>query len=257
MNRSTLRVVWLACIGLLIQSPLLAQPVDSLLVQGKKMLHAGYSQADVDQIQQARLLFERVSQGNEHQAWAHYYAALADSRLADFSIESDPEEAMVQIDRAVAHLEQAVALEPDLAVAHALLSSVYGKKMAIKPMLGMFLGPKADAAINKAKKLEPENPRVVFTEAMSLYFKPEQWGGDKAKAMQGMQQALELVGQETHENVLAPNWGPDEANAWLGVAYLNQGDKEKARLHFDQALALNPEYNWVKNVLLPQVAAAN
>ena len=42
----------------------------------------------------------------------------------------------------------------------------------------------------------------------------------------------------------------------LGLTFTRKGDFAAARSHLDQALAREPSYAWVKEVLLPELKAA-
>ena len=80
------------------------------------------------------------------------------------------------------------------------------------------------------------------------------FGGDPEKGMLGFQQAADLFAAEVVDDPLMPDWGHAEAYAWLGQGHMANGAQEQARAAFEKALALNPDYGWVKYVLLPKVA---
>jgi len=250
MRRTTTTLILAVTLGLLVALPALAQDADSLIVQGKRMMAAGLNAADLDQVRQARTLFERATNDDHRAAWAHYYVAQADNNLANLLAEHDKGEAVDHLDSAIEHLKAAIKRE-ESAEAYALLASVYGRKIGLKPLLGMFLGPKAGKALNQAKTLDPDNPRVVLTEAVSDFNTPKVFGGSKTRAMEGFQRAIGLFEQEEVVDPLLPRWGHEEAYAWLGIAYHDQGDTAAARRAFEQALEVNPDFGWVKYVLLP------
>lgn len=241
-------------LGLFATFPALAQDADSLIIQGKRMMRAGFNMADYDQVREARALFERATNDEHRSAWAHYYVALADYNLANLLAQNDKGAAGDHLDSAIEHLKAGIERE-ESAEAYALLSSVYGRKIGFKPLMGMFLGPKADKALDRAKELEPDNPRAILTEAVSDFNTPKMFGGSKARAMEGFQRAIDLFGQEEATDPLLPRWGHEDAYAWLGIAHNDKGDTTAARRAFEQALAVNPDYGWVKYVLLPGLDA--
>jgi len=138
--------------------------------------------------------------------------------------------------------------------AYALLSSCYGQKISLAPMLGMTLGPKSGMTMQSALKLDSDNPRTILLDAIGTYYKPPMFGGSKGAAWAGFKRAVELFDKEKIKDPLQPDWGHAEAYAWLGIAYLDKNDKVAARAAFDRALAITPEYGWVKHRLYPQVA---
>jgi predicted TPR repeat methyltransferase len=50
-----------------------------------------------------------------------------------------------------------------------------------------------------------------------------------------------------------PHWGHTEALTWLGFARQKTGDLAAARAAWQQALAIEPNYAWVKFALLPSL----
>jgi len=177
-----------------------AQPSpDSLIRTGKTLLEGGVNRGSIDSLKQARALFKQATGGPEHRALAHYYAALADHRLANqFPDDAEAKKEPVLND-AVDHLQSATDLEPKMADAWALLSGCYGQMMGLNPMQSMTLGPKASDAISKAKDLAPKNPRVWIIDGTSDYFTPGMFGGDKERALKKFKKAARLADQESVE----------------------------------------------------------
>ena len=236
--------------------PTFAQPADSLIVSGRQMLQAGENANDLDAMYAARATFERALADTGLVAWGHYYIALADYRIAGL-LEGESKDPSEHLNAAVEHLKKATEIDPQSAEAHALLSSVYGWQIGLSPMKTMILGPKVGKASRKAKQLAPDNPRVVLSAAISDFNTPEMFGGSKEKGLQGFQRAAELFAQEEPTNPIQPVWGHREAYAWLGIAYQNQGELESARAAFEKALAIDPDFGWVKYWLLPELEKAN
>ena len=238
--------------------PTLAQPADSLLVSGRQMLQAGVNASNLDAMYAARATFGRALADTGLSAWRHYYVALADHRIANLLAAGEKnKEASKHLESAVEHLKKATEIDPQAAEAYSLLSSAYGRQMGLSPMKSMFLGPKVGKAIQKAKKLAPDNPRVVLSAAISDFNTPKMFGGSQEKGRQGFQRATELFAQEEPTDPIQPVWGHSEAYAWLGIAYQNQGELESARAAFEKALAIDPNFGWVKYGLLPRLEKAN
>ncbi len=229
-----------------------AQPVDSLIVKGKRLVDEGFDAGSVDKLKRAASLFERAAQGDQHTALAHYYAGFAHKRIVEIAGQDDEDLALKHLDASIDHLETAVETDGEFAEAHALLASVYGQKLGKKPKLGMVLGPKTSETMERAKRLAPDNPRVVMMQATSDLFTPKTWGGDPEKAIEGFRRATKLFESSTPSEPLQPDWGHSEAYAWLGIALMKQDQYEEARTALAKALELDPDFNWVKHVLLPK-----
>ena len=240
--------------------PAFAQSADSLLVSGKQMLQEGENASDLDAMYAARAMFERALAGTDLSAWSHYYIALADYRIVDLLLaegEKNKDTASEHLKATVEHLKKATEIDPQSAEAYALLASAYGRQIGLSPMKTMFLGPKIGKVIQKAKRLAPDNPRVVLSAAISDFNTPEMFGGSKEEGLQGFQRAAELFAQEDPTDPIHPVWGHSRTYAWLGIAYQDQGELERARTAFEKALEINPDFGWVKYVLLPELEKAN
>jgi hypothetical protein len=75
------------------------------------------------------------------------------------------------------------------------------------------------AAVNenreKAKQLDPNNPRVYFLEAQNLFGTPKEFGGGKDKAKPLFEKSLELFKTYKPSNSLYPNWGQKSSEQML------------------------------------------
>ena len=226
---------------------------DSLLRQAKTHIREATDKGSIDSLKQARALAERATSGSERTALAHYYVGLANYRLVNQLPEGAEPRRKHVLDDAVSHLKRATTMDGKLADAWVLLSGCYGQMMGMNPMRGMSLGPKANEAMEKAKNLDPKNPRVWMVSGTQDYFTPSMFGGDKEQALEKFKKAARLAEQESVQDPLMPDWGHAEAYTWIGVAHMNAERYKKARTAFETALKINPDYGWVKRVLLPKL----
>ena len=240
-------------------SPMLAtgSSADSLLVSGKQML--GENGGSLDAMYAAKAAFERTLADTGVAAWGHYYMALADYRIADYLLAAGEENkgaASEHLKATVEHLQKATEINPQAAEAYVLLSSAYGRQIGLNPIKGMVLGRRAQKALKKAAQLAPDNPRVVLCTAIRDFNTPGMFGGSKEKGLQGFQRAAELFAREEPPDPIHPVWGHSRTYAWLGLAHQDRGELALARAAFAKALAINPDFSWVKNVLLPELEKA-
>ena len=219
-------------------------------VEGKKLLQQAIDSFNPNQLYEAQKLFDRARQDGHHEEFALYYLALCEYRLATL-FAATPGEQAESINRTIEHLKEAIELEDNFSDAHALLASAYGQRLGLKPHLGMALGPETKRVLEKSKRLDGNNPRVVLIDGMSDYYTPAMFGGDKQRAIFKMEHALELFAKEEIRDPFQPSWGYDEACAQLGVMRQEAGDIEGAREAYVKALEVNPNNGWVKSQLLP------
>lgn len=117
------------------------------------------------------------------------------------------------------YIDKAEALSPNNAEIFILKKMNHGLKMIVNPMeRWQTEGQAAQVALNEAKKLDPENPRISILEAEDLYFTPEQFGGNKQKGIELFKKALEQFKTYKTKTSIDPNWGQGEANYFISQA---------------------------------------
>lgn len=144
-------------------------------------------------------------------------------------------------------LEQLSESKKFKAEAKALLSSLYGYKIAYSPMKAMFYGVKSGTLLDEAMKLKPNSGLVLKMYAGKKYFTPEMWGGDKVEAAK----AFEKSNSEFEKTGVEDNWMYLDNLAWLGMIQKQEGNPDLAKATWQKALALEPDFFWVSKGLLP------
>jgi tetratricopeptide (TPR) repeat protein len=176
-----------------------------------------------------------------------YYAATAPLRATN-----NKEAIQAQLEQAVALLQR-VKGAPWEVEAAALQGSILGQLIGLKGGLaGMTLGPKSSRLLARAAQAAPDNPRGLLFRGISLLSTPTMWGGDPVEGTKLLQQAVDrFVGDDVAAP--GPHWGRADALTWLGIAKQKAGDTAGARTAWQQALAIEPDYAWVKFALLPSL----
>ena len=123
--------------------------------------------------------------------------------------------------------------------------------MAFAPMKGMFLGPKNIKHTELAIKYDDKLPAALEMKASSKLFTPEAFGGDIPEAVKLYSKTIELY--ELNPDDLVFDWNYINALAWLGIAHQKAGENTEALKIYNKALEVEPEFNWVKFVLIPSV----
>jgi tetratricopeptide (TPR) repeat protein len=159
------------------------------------------------------------------------------------------EQKKIYLKEAQAQLELLLEARPDDAEVHALRGSAIGERIT-GGFSSMFLGPRASGALQRAYELGPENPRVALQRGISYFFTPKAFGGGVERSEAELRRARELFAAEDAGRPW-PNWGRLDCLAWLGQVLASQGQTEEARVLYQEALKLEPEYDWVRHALLP------
>jgi hypothetical protein len=208
--------------------------------------------ADKPVLLECRSLLQKQLSDNPKEApmlW-RYALAYTDWRLDQLRLKDNKEKDEGYLKEAETNLNKVVAAEPSNAEAQALLGGVFGEEIGTSSSLGMTLGPKSQEALERASKDAPSNPRVALQSAVSEVFTPKAYGGSVVKAEKELRRAWALFEKEP-ANKPWPNWGRLDTLAWLGQVLQTQGDLEGARRAYNQCLALQPDFKWVRDSLLP------
>jgi tetratricopeptide (TPR) repeat protein len=135
---------------------------------------------------------------------------------------------------AIALLEQAIKLDPELARAHADLASAYVTRLAyVTPEETRELEQKSYAAAEMAVSLDPKLPEVYLARGDLLWTHSHRFAHERA--IQEFRKALGLSPQS------------DQAHRRIARVLVHVGFFEEARQHADVALAANPSNSQALN----------
>lgn len=156
--------------------------------------------------------FERIATAEKTQWLPFYYAALAQTNLGysklSGGMSGDPAVIDPIADKAETLLGEADKISPDNSEIFVVRKMIASLRMLVDPQRRyMTYGPAAAAALEKAKKLNPENPRVYLLEGQDKYFTPEQFGGSKQEAKKLFETAMQKYTAFKPQNSLVPAWG--------------------------------------------------
>lgn len=235
--------------------------IDSMIVKGKAQIQHAMNNWKQGQLLSARAFFERLQHDQKYPWLIHYYISYADSRLVEFFLSQNPAEnetakaeAEKYLEDGIKHLEQSIELKDDFAESYALLSNILGKKIGLNPWQGVILGPKSGMKLGLAFKRAPSNPRVNLIAGQNAFYTPKFFGGGNERAMKHLLRAESLFDSVKTENSLLPDWGKDEVFAYQGMILVKQEKYPEAKKCFEKALEINPEYLWVRDVLIKDLA---
>ena len=161
--------------------------------------------------------FERIAEAEKTQWLPYYYAALANVNSANLLFTTGQTEQIDPItDKAAPLLAKAEELQKENSEIFCLKKMLNTAKMMADPQNRyMTYGPAAAEALETAKKLNPENPRVYLLEGQDLFFTPEQFGGDKQQAKKKFEEALKKYESFKPADSISPTWGKAQAGYFL------------------------------------------
>jgi len=161
--------------------------------------------------------FERIANAEKTQWLPFYYAALCNINIANMYFQSQQLDKIDPLaDKAEPMLNKAEELEKNNSEI-ALLKKMYNTaRMMADPMSRFmtYMGPIAEALEN-AKKLDPENPRVFLIEGIDKYYTPEQYGGSKEEGKKLFAEAAKKMDTFKPASSIHPSWGASQLKYFM------------------------------------------
>lgn len=111
--------------------------------------------------------------------------------------------------------EKGLKLKPEETELMVLKAMSYYAEMAVDPMKGMTLLGEANALLDKAKSINPDNPRIYLEEAEAIHGMPVEFGGGIEKAKPLLLNASEKFSKFVPADPLSPDWGEDRCEMLL------------------------------------------
>ena len=166
--------------------------------------------------------FERIAEAEKNQWLAYYYAAYCNVSaglmtgqggdiMAAKADKTDPY--ADKADKQIKNAEELATNNSEIFIVKKMIATL---RMMGDPMNRyMTYGQEAQAMLDEAKKLNPDNPRAYLLEAQDKFFTPEQFGGSKAEAKILFEKAQKLYGTFKPETNIHPAWGKSQIDYFL------------------------------------------
>lgn len=143
----------------------------------------------------------------------------------------------------VAAAEKAVELNPRSSEAHQLLGDLLNQLIPHVFGGGMRYGKRSTDELDKAIELDPKNADAYVSRAISYYYTPESFGGNRQKAFELLTKAVEFASHE------------DSPHIWLAMFHLEAGRAQDALHEINLARRANPDRSFT-NFVYSQVTAS-
>jgi len=204
MKTLLLPVLMLISITVFSQSDKYTQAMQKDLV----LLDSAKTAADLNA---ASAAFERVGDAEKTQWLPYYWAAMAKVRIGwmDNSVDKDK---LANEVKALCAKGEAIDDNAEFATIRNMAAT---QQMLVNPQeRWQTYGQEAAAALQKGMQMSPNNPRLYYLQAMSVFNTPEQFGGGKEKAKPIFQKAVDLY-KVQEKKPLYPTWGAELADSML------------------------------------------
>ncbi len=158
--------------------------------------------------------FERIALA-ERSRWIPYYYSAYSLTLMSYN-EHDGQKKETLLDSAQGMLDSALAIAPGESELHVLQAFILPSRIMVDPMArGLPCMEEAFTSLETAKKLNPENPRIYFLEAINKLNMPASMGGGPDVALPVFKEADRKFRAFHMEDPLWPDWGEETNRAEL------------------------------------------
>lgn len=158
--------------------------------------------------------------------WApQFYAAY--SRIQLSYMEQDATKHDALLDEAENYLSDAVhLLGKENSETEVLAATIANSRIGVDPRnRWQKYGKLFEDHLDKAKEMNPDNPRIYLQRGISKYYTPKMFGGGKKAAMPYFEKAQTLYAKEEAGNIDQPYWGKSTLSYFLKMA--NGSDAEE------------------------------
>ena len=227
------------------------------ILESKRMLKEGSIIIDTSLILQARKNFIREYR-KEPTSLCLYLIAQSEYELIRIGI-AQKESGLFEkyFESAVDRVEHLIEKEPDWSEPYALISSIYGYKIAHNWINAVTYGPKAFISANNALKLDEKNPRAWLVKGTTTLHMPALLGGGADGAIIELKKAIELYENQKISDQLTPDWGYIDALVWLGWAYEKKDQPLEAMGVYQKAIREEPRAGWISSMFLEPLQKKN
>ena len=181
----------------------------------KSTIETMFSSVTAEEYLQCANSFERIAVA-EKDKWLPYYYGSYTYFLYSHTEQKDLEKMDLILDKAQELMDSAISLAPDESETYVLQAMLYSMRILVDPFArGMEYMGKISESMNRAKELDPENPRIYFMEAITVLNLPPEMGGGAEKAKPIFEMAEAKFNSFSPESPISPDWGETENEAEL------------------------------------------
>jgi len=155
------------------------------------------------------------------------------------------------LENAEKNIEYLESVKFNLSMVYSYKSAFYGFRMGISNWKAPVLGPKSVDYAEKAMKADPNNPYGYIQYANAQYYMPEIFGGSKSLALDYYKKAKVIM--EKNLSSIVQNWNYLSLLTSISQAFVDLNYLQSAKLYYEIILQKEPNFQWVKNELYPQL----
>lgn len=178
----------------------------------KQNISEMYQSQDAQALENIAGKFYRIGEAEKDKWLPYYYAAYSYVSITYHLEDADAIDSY--LDKAQPMLDKSMELNPDESENHVLQGLIYSMRIT-SPMRGMKFLALSNEELEKAEKLNSENPRIWLCKAQNIYHTPSMFGGGAEKAKPVFEKAAELFDTFEPKGTLWPGWGEETTASQL------------------------------------------
>ncbi len=160
----------------------------------------------IEDFQKTANNFERIANAEKDEWLPSYYTAFSYINIC--FMEQDKEKKDQYLDIAQKYIDRGKKIVPKESELYVLQGFLYQGRIQINPMIrGMKYSSMASASLEKAKTLNPDNPRAYYLIGQNLLHKPKMFGGGIHAACPVLKEAKIKFENFKPKSDIYPDWG--------------------------------------------------
>jgi tetratricopeptide (TPR) repeat protein len=248
---STKLFVFFFLLGSLLQISFALTPNEQMK-EGIALAKKAYVSYDKETFQKAHDIFGKIYAADSTNFPALYNLTYVEYRFLEIG---SRDKALFDkyVNQAVEHAEKISSAKGFGSEGKTLLASILMMKITYNWAEAMTLSPRINALLGEAEAINPNNPRAYLIHGIMKLNTPAAFGGSVKEGLENFSKTISLFEKEVENSSSLINWGYLDALAWTGIANEKLEMSDAAIFVYKKALSIEPEYSWVKYVLLPNL----
>lgn len=161
------------------------------------------------------------------------------------------DEAEIYIELAEKNLSILEKKGTEISQINAYKSAFYAYEIGMNKLKIPFFGPKSIKYSKLSMEQNPQNPMGYIQYGNSQFYMPPAFGGSKKEAVKHFLKAEKLM--STNKINIENDWNYLSVLALIGQSYFAMEDYNNARIYFEKALKVEPDFLLIKIDLLPKL----
>ena len=248
-------VLFIALLSILIKAGY-SQNADmnSKLINGKALTHKAVVLYNKNLLSEADSVYREILKSDTSNVSALYGLTFAEYRFLEMSLQKANEGLFDEhYQTALDNANKLILTNKCPSEGKSVLAGIYLMKVAKNPMTAVTLFSEMNELLDDAESADSLNPITYIVRGEMQYNTPKIFGGSVENASKNFSKAAQICEQNPDSRYVDMEWEHIEALAWLGQSLMKLENYDAAKFAYQKALSIQPDFGWVKYVLLPEV----